>query len=513
MSSLGNLRSRLFIKKSVDGISAEADSHGLRRHLGRMNLLLLGVGCIIGAGIYVMSGNAAANYAGPGVIFSFILAGFACGFTALCYAELASTIPVSGSSYTYCYTAMGEVFAWTLGWLLMLEYGLAASALSVGLSGYVTSLLGQFGLNIPDYLSSATVQSVMGNEGMEFIVTPAFNLVAVVAIFIISMVLIAGIAASAMVNNILVVIKVTVLIGFVLVAFDAVDMANFSPMVPENEGGFRYGWEGVLRASSTLFFAYLGFETVSTAASEAKNPQRDMPFGIIGALIFCTVIYMLVVAVMVGVVPYKELGVPDPIALVVDSLGRPEFAALIKIGAIAGLSSVLLVNAYGQSRISFTMSRDGLLPGIFGKLHKKHKTPYIGTILLGIISAVAAALFPISLLADFVSLGTGLAFSIVCLSTMWLRTNRPNLDRPFRVPLGGVVIKGFWFGYIPCAGIIMCFIMIGPVLFDIIDRAVKGEVIPAAFLSVYMLIGVYIYIAYGFNNSRLSKTIKQENTL
>lgn len=500
---------RLFLRKSVEQIRNESKNSGLNRRLGKMNLLLLGVGCIIGAGVYVMSGNAAANYAGPGVIFSFVFAGLACGFTALCYAELASTLPISGSSYTYCYVSVGEVFAWALGWLLMLEYGLAASALSVGLSGYISSLVAQFGVEIPHYLSSATLQS--DGSLQAFALTSSFNLVAVLSVASVTLVLVAGISASALVNNILVVIKVGVLAGFVLLTFDAVDYQNYSPLIPDNEGGFRYGWEGVLRASSTLFFAYLGFETVSTAASEARDPQRDMPFGIIGALLFCTVIYMLVVSVMVGIVPFRELGVPDPIALVVDRLGKPELAALIKIGAIAGLASVLLVNAYGQSRITFAMSRDGLLPAVFGRLHPRFRTPYLGTIILGIISAFAAGLFPITLLADFVSVGTGLAFSIVCLSMLWLRNTRPDLERPYRVPLGGMTVRGVWIGVVPVAGILLCLTMIAPVVADIAMKAYAGDSIPAIFLGLYGLLGAYFYRSFGYANSALAQQYRPDH--
>ncbi len=499
-----NYRDRLYLRKSVEQIQHESSNHGLKRHLGKYHLLFLGIGCIIGAGIYVMSGNAAANFAGPGVVFSFILAGVACGFTALCYAELASSMPVAGSSYTYCYTAIGEVFAWALGWLLMLEYGLAASALSVGLSGYITSLFAQFGIEIPSFLNSATIQPIAGDIGA-FTFTSGFNLVAVLSIAFVTAVLVKGVSASALVNNFLVIVKVAVLASFVIIAFDAVESDNFYPFIPENEGGFRYGWEGILRASSTLFFAYLGFETVSTAASEARNPQRDMPFGIIGALIFCTSVYILVVFVMIGVVPFRELGVPDPIALVVDRLGKPEFAALIKVGAIAGLASVLLVNAYGQSRITFSMARDGLIPSVFSKIHPDYKTPYLGTIILGTISAIAAGLFPITLLADFVSLGTGLAFSIVCLSTLWLRSTRPELDRPFKVPLGGVWVGRIWLGFVPIMGIILCLVMVGPVILDIVFKALSGDTIPVIFLGAYMACGAYIYASFGYKNSVLSQ--------
>ena len=333
-----------FARKGVEELQADAASHGLRRALGPWHLLLFGIGCILGAGIYVLPGTAAASFAGPAVMVSFVLAGTACALTALCYAELASTMPVSGSSYSYCYASLGEVFAWGLGWILMLEYTLASSTLAVGFSSYLTSLLRSFDIAMPATLATPLV----GSTG-----SFSLNVIAVLAIAAVTAVLCAGVRQSAGVNAFLVVVKVTVIALVIAVGAGAVDPGNWTPFIPPHEGEFAFGWPGILRAASILFFAYLGFETVSTAASEARNPQRDLPIGILGALVVCTVLYLVVAAVLTGVVPYRELGVADPVALAVDRMGRPGIAVFVKVGALMGLASVLLINAYGQSRITF----------------------------------------------------------------------------------------------------------------------------------------------------------------
>jgi len=398
--------SRLFARKSIETLQRQTQQNGMRKVLGPLQLVLLGVGCIVGAGIYVMIGPAAANYAGPGVMLSFLIAGFACALTALCYAELASAVPAAGSSYTYCYAAMGEIYAWTLGWLLMLEYGLAGSLLAVGFAGYLASLLGDFGIHLPAAISTSWLQSSLIDGHPVFRIGGGFNLVAVAALAVIAGVLVIGVSKSAWVNAILVAVKIAVLASFVAIGVGSVDAHHWSPFVPVNEGGFTYGWQGVLRASSILFFAYLGFETVSTAAGETKDPQRAMPIGILGALGASTVIYIIVAAVLTGIVPFRELGVPDPIAVAVDRIGHPGFAVLIKIGALTGLASVLLVNGYGHSRICYAMAEDGLLPRVFARLNPRFRTPWLGCILVCAISAVLAALFPLSILGDFVSIGT-----------------------------------------------------------------------------------------------------------
>src|SRR5256884_6207 len=501
MRSVSHAKSRLFAPESVEARQRDAPTHGLKRTLGPWNLMFLGVGCIIGAGVYVMTGNAAAYFAGPGVILSFVIAGSACALTGLCYAELASAMPVSGSSYTYCYAALGEVFAWTLGWLLMLEYGLAGSTLAVGFSGYFASLLHSFGVIVAPSLVSPTIEVAARSGTWAF--TGSVNLVAVAATAAVTVVLVLGVSESAFVNNILVVVKTLVLAAFVAIGVAAIEPQNWQPLVPANEGGFTYGWQGILRASSILFFAYFGFETVSTAAAEASNPQRDMPFGILGALGISTLVYIIVAAVLTGVVPFRELGVADPIALAADRIGHPKMAVLIKLGALTGLSSVLLVNAYGQSRIAFAIARDGLLPGLFRLVHPRFRTPHAGIIVLGAISGVLAALFPLSVLADLVSLGTGVAFSIVCLSLIWLRSTRPDLHRSFRVPLGGVWVRGVWLGTVPVAAIIMCWLMVVPVAMDIIAHAVRGHTGSAWILGGYLLAGALMYLFYGLRHSRI----------
>ncbi|MDB5433433.1 MAG: amino acid permease-associated region [Caulobacter sp.] len=486
----------LFIRKSVEQVQAESQNHGLKRSLGGFNLVLLGIGCIIGAGIYVMTGNAAANYAGPAVMLSFVVAFFACIFAGLCYAELASTMPVAGSAYTYSYTTLGELFAWVMGWLLVLEYGVAASTVANGWSGNVVSLLANFHIVIPPDLTTSFIQMKDGH----FLMSGGANLLGALGILAVTGLLVLGVSESANVNNVIVLIKVGVLLAFIAMGVGFIHPINWQPFIPPNEGGFKYGVPGIFRAASVIFFAYVGFEAVSTAAAEAKNPKRDMPIGILGSLLVCTIIYMAVAAVLTGVVPFRELGVAAPIALAVDRMGIGWFAVLIKVGAVAGLSSVMLILTYGQTRVFFAMARDGLLPKAFATLHPKFRTPWIGTIILGVVISVAAAMLPIDILGDLVSLGTATAFAIVCISVMWLRSNRPDLERPFTAP-GGIVT--------PILGIFFALVMIAPLIWDIISKAMKGDLIPATLLGGYILLGALIYIGYGYRNSRLGKGLPQ----
>jgi APA family basic amino acid/polyamine antiporter len=495
------------IRKSLEAVRLDAANSGLRRALGPIQLMLIGIGCIIGAGVYVMTGTAAADYAGPAVVLSFVIAGFACGFTGLCYAELSSVLPVSGASYTYAYAALGEVFAWALAWMLMLEFGLASAALAVGFSGYLNSLLADFAIHIPTGMLQSTLVAVPGHGGVHFIVSRSINLVALASLIVVALILARGIRHSAMVNTVLVVVKVSVLIGFVVVGVGHVDTHNWTPFIPPSEGGFRYGVPGIFRAASTLFFAYLGFEAVATAASEARRPQRDVPIGILGALALSTLLYGSVAMIMTGLVPFRSLGVPDPIAVAVQAVGAPVLAIIIKAGALTGLASVLLVNTYGHSRICFAMSSDGMLPRAFSVLHVRFFTPAIGTLIIAGMSGVAAALLPIALLADLVSIGTAFVFTIVAISTMWLRTAHPDLPRPFRVPFGGIWIRGVWVGTVPVLAILFCATMMGPVLMDIVGKAVAGEWIPAAILGGYVLCGILLYAAYGYRHSRLAGTV------
>lgn len=499
------LLSRMLMRKSVEQVQRESETSTLKRTLGPWNLVFLGVGCIIGAGIFVRTGNAAALHAGPAVLLSFLVAGIVCALAGLCYAELSSTLPVSGSAYTYSYTTVGEFAAWIMGGLLLLEYGLAASVVAVGWSGYVVSLLGDYGLVIPPELTGPYGHALMrdgaavlGADGNP--VTTLFNLPAFLVCLLLGGLLIIGVSESAKVNNVIVAIKASVIIAFIIIVgwyviqhLDTLK-ANWDPFIPEPTGKEgEYGWGGIFRAASIVFFAYIGFEAVSTAGQEAKNPKRDMPFGIIGSLLICTVLYILVSIVMTLMVNYKLLNVPDPVAVAVDALGPAWgwFAKIIKIGAIIGLTSVILVLMYGQTRIFYTMARDGLLPRVFSTVHPKFQTPWVNTILVAVLTAVSAAFFDINTLGDMTSVGTLAAFGIVCLSVIWLRTTHPEIPRGFKVPLYPVL---------PALGIIACFALI----FTVENRVL-------VFFGWYVLAAVVLYFLYGLRNSQLQKGLQQHD--
>jgi len=494
----------LFIRKSVDHVRIETIHHGLKRSLGPVDLMLLGVGSTIGAGIYVMTGTAAATFAGPAVLISFVIAGFACAFAALCYAELASTMPVSGSSYTYAYATLGEVAAWTMGWLIVLEYGVAGATVAVGFSGYFVSLVADFGIHIPAALTTPLIHVADAGTG-HVSIGGSVNVIAAAIILLVTVPLLFGVSQSAAVNSIIVAIKAGILLIFVAIGAGAIDPANWVPFIPANEGGFAYGWPGVFRAASVIFFAYIGFETVSTAGAEARNPQRDLPIGILGALTICTLLYIGVAAVLTGVVPFRELGVADPLGVAVEAMHKPWFALVIKLGAVIGLTSVLLVLSYGQSRVFFAMSRDGLMPPLFARLHPRYCTPWGGTIALALGMAIAAAFLPITLLGDLVSLGTAISFAIICFTVIWLRNTHPEIERPFRVPLGGFRVRGVWIGVTPLAGILLCTAMAGPLLFDVVQKISAGNPAPAMLLGGHALAGAAIYLLYGQRHSRLGK--------
>ena len=518
---------RLFLKKSVAQIQKEAAKSELKRSLGPINLMSLGIGAIIGAGIFVLTGQVAAAHSGPAIMLSFVVAGVACGLAGLCYAELASTMPVSGSAYTYAYGTLGEVFAWIMGWLLVLEYGVAASTVAVGWSGYVVSILNDFGLSAslfpaiqypggegPSW-ATPLIQSVVSETGTTFPLTGTFNLVAAVGIASVCGLLVLGVSESAKINNIIVMIKIVVLLTFIAVGIQYINPDNWVPFVPANTSGNfgEFGATGILRGASIIFFAYVGFEAVSTAAAEAKNPAKDVPIGILGALFVCTLIYMAVAAVMTGVVPYLQLASPAPVAVAIDAMGLewanvPLAVApggqlnlisfLIKIGAVTGLTSVMLVLCYGQTRIFYTMARDGLLPKAFAVIHPKFRTPWIGTILLGVLIAIAASFLPITILGDLVSLGTAVAFSIVCLSVIFLRIKHPEMERPFKVP-GGIVTA--------VLGILACLSLAAFNFWPMIQHAMNGNPLPLSILGIYAIVGGIIYAAYGFWNSKLAKGI------
>jgi amino acid transporter len=599
-----SLVGRLFQRKTVDQIQSEYQTSELKRSLGPINLVLLGIGCIIGAGIFVRTGNAAALHAGPAVMLSFVIAGIVCAFAGLCYAELASALPVSGSAYTYSYTTIGEFGAWIMGALLLLEYGLAASVVAVGWSGYAVSLMHDLGILIPAEFTQAagkfvvdqsatfsvvdpqiSLNAVTGtladgsqvqflasskativgayeaalaqydvvNPGVngaytltnsldiklaqdtqailvgvtevldpttgslreladgvavtapagsivqlpaggvapipsELVVPSALNLPAVVVVLAMTALLIVGVSESATVNNIIVFIKVAVIVAFIVVGAFYVNPANWQPFIPEPTGEpGEFGMSGVLRAATIVFFAYIGFEAVSTAAGEAKNPQKDMPFGILGSLLICTILYMATSAVLTGVVSFTKLNVAAPVATAVNAFG-PEWgwlAASIKIGAIAGLTSVVLVLMFGQTRIFYTMSKDGLMPNILASVHKTFKTPWLNTIIVGVVVACAAAFFDINTLGDLTSVGTLAAFAMVCISVIWLRQTRPDLPRGFKTPFYPIT---------PILGILSCIALI---------FQVEAKV---QLFFLYFLVGaVVLYFVYGIWNSKLGK--------
>jgi APA family basic amino acid/polyamine antiporter len=509
----------LFRRKSVTHLQSEAATdQSLKRALGPLNLTTLGIGAIIGAGIFVLTGQAAAKYAGPGIVLSFVLAGMACAFAGLCYAEFAAMIPISGSAYTYGYATLGEFAAWIIGWDLILEYLFAASTVAVGWSGYVVSFLYDLHIHIPPELSaapgthlieipSALAATLKARAGWATIsdslleqiratgmdpaslghATAVFNVPAVLIILIVTTLLVIGIKESATFNNIVVAIKLLVILAFIAIGVAYINPANWHPFVPPATGSGTFGWGGVLRAAGVIFFAYIGFDSVSTAAQEAKRPQRDMPIGILGSLAICTVIYIVVSLVLTGVVSYTRLNVPAPIAVAVDSLGPGVswLAPLVKIGAIAGLSSVILVMMLGQPRIFYTMAKDGLLPAVFTRVHPKYRTPWIAQILTGIVATLIAGLFPIDILGELVSIGTLLAFAIVCAGVFVLRFTDPQIQRPFRVP-------AFWL--IAPLGVGFCaFLMYG----------LPGDTWLR--LIVWMAIGLVIYFTYGVRRSKLAQ--------
>ena len=496
---------RLHLRKTLEQIEAETHSAGLKRSLGALNLTMLGIGSTIGAGIYVMTGTAAANYAGPAILLSFVVACLACVFTALSYGELASTMPVSGSAYTYAYASMGELAAWVVGWLLLLEYGISVAGVAAGFSGYATSLLHDLGVGLPDWYSTSFVQTLPGPHGSTLLqVGHGLNLVGAFASVIVTALLVIGVQESATVNSVIVVLKVSVLLVFVALGISAIHPANWTPFVPPNEGGFRYGVPGIFGAAAGIFFAYGGVVAAAAAAAEAKNPKRDVPIGIIASLAICTVVYLAVAAVMTGVVPYRQLGVADPLAIAVDAMHQPWLALFVKLGAVTGLLSVMLVLQYGQSRIFFTMARDGLLPRVFCVLHPRFRTPWLGTILLGAGIATATALLPIDIISDLVSLGTTTAFGIVCFTVIWQRNACPGLKPPFPVPFGGIRIRGVWIGVVPALGILFALVMAVPLLIDIVRALLEHNPIPALLLLSYVVIGALCYGLYGYKHSRLA---------
>ncbi|MFL5403406.1 MAG: amino acid permease [Gemmatimonadales bacterium] len=490
----------LWATKSVAALRAEAEAtneRSLKRALSALNLTMLGIGAIIGAGIFVLTGLAAALHAGPAVPLSFVVAAIACGLAGLCYAEMASTVPVAGSAYTYSYATMGELAAWIIGWDLILEYAMGAATVGVGWSGYFVSLLDYFGVHLPTVITSAPLRWCTSADVANAVVSCSqpgwnrtgslFNLPAMVIVGLASTILVIGIKESAKVNNLIVILKLAVVLLFIFFGLQYVHPENWHPFIPPNTGHFgEYGWSGIFRGAGLIFFAYIGFDVVSTAAQEAKNPQKDMPKGILGSLVICTILYVLVSLTLTGLVRYDTLNVPHPVAYAIEQVQQLSWLRpFITLGAVLGLGSVVLVMLLGQSRVFYSMSRDGLLGPWAGKVHPKYRTPYLSTIYVGIIVALITGTFPIQILGELVNIGTLLAFVLVCLGVWILRRKRPDLDRPFRTPLVPLV---------PILGVLSCAGLMATLPGDTWLR-----------LLVWLLIGFVIYFTYGRKHSVLQR--------
>src|SRR6478672_10180333 len=462
--------------RSIAELQAEAERPSLRRALGPLNLTALGIGSVIGTGIFVLTGTAASQNAGPALVLSMIVAAVACALAGLCYAELASMIPVAGSAYTYAYASSGELVAWIIGWDLILEYALSASTIAVGWSGYFVSLMHDLGVPLPASLTAARGAMAVAADGT--VCPGVFNLPATAIVLLVTALLVIGIKQSADANTALVVLKVCVLIAFVGLGAAYIKPEHLTPLVPPNTGEFgHFGWSGVMRGAAVMFFAYVGFDAVSTAAQEAKNPQRDMPIGILASLGICTALYIAVAIVLIGIVPYQRLNVADPLAVGIDATGLRWFSPVLKVSALFGLFSTMLVTLLGQTRIFFSMSRDGLLPALFQRVHPSFRTPHISTAVTGSVVAVAAALLPINVLSVLVSMGTLLAFVLVCIGILILRKTSPELERPFRTP---------GLPWVPVLGALVC--------------VVQMLVLPAstwARLVIWLVLGMVVYFAYG----------------
>jgi basic amino acid/polyamine antiporter, APA family len=482
----------LFIKKSVRSLMDEAAEkrHTLQRSLGALNLTTIGIGAIIGAGLFVLTGQAAAEYAGPGIVFSFIFAGIISTFAALCYAEFASLIPISGSAYSYAYVTMGEFPAWIIGWGLTMEYLVSACTVAVGWSGYFSSLLEDFGVVIPKSLANAPfiydLQTGWHLSG-DWINVPAMLIVLLMGYLIA-----VGIKAAASFNNIMVVIKLAVIVLFIACGIAFIQMDNFKPFIPENTGVFgQYGWSGVLRGAGVVFFAFIGFDALSTLTQEAKNPQKDMPKGMLGSLGICTLAYIIVALVLTGLVSYTHLNVADPIAVAVNVLG-PKFLWLrlfVKVAILAGLTSVVLVMMLGQTRIFYTMAHDGLLPKSFGKINDKFRTPFFTTVVVTLIAMLIAGLFPVGILGQLVSMATLMAFAIVCFGVLVLRYKQPALHRPFKTP---------FVPWVPLLGTLAC----------LVQMAVLPSVTWVQLIG-WLFIGCVIYFAYSVKHSKARKQVSR----
>jgi basic amino acid/polyamine antiporter, APA family len=471
--AISEVRMNVFATKPVDALLAEAEGeNNLKRSLSAMSLVALGIGAIVGAGIFTLTGVAAATHAGPAMVYSFAIAALGCLFAGLCYSEFATMIPIAGSAYTYSYATMGELIAWIIGWALVLEYAVGAATVAVSWAATFDSILLSFGVELPRSIVASPFSPQPGGA----------NLLAVAIIFAVSGILIRGISESAKFNDFIVVLKVAVVVFFIGVGYFFINHANYHPFLPANTGKFgAFGWSGVLAGAGQIFFAYIGFDAVSTAAQEARNPKRDMPIGIIGSLAICTVLYILYSLVLTGIVNYKDLNVAAPLAVAVDHMkGLPWVGFLMKLGSLCGLTSVMLVMLLGQSRVFYSMSKDGLLPRLFSEVHPRFRTPWKSNLLLMVFVALGAAFTPIDRLGNLTSIGTLFAFSVVCVGIAIMRKQRPDLPRPFRTPFVPAV---------PIAGVIV----------NLALMAGLGAITWASFL-IWMLLGLGIY--FGFSRKR-----------
>lgn len=460
-------RNSLWRVKPIDLILKQSDEpdQRLRRTLGPFSITLLGIGAIVGTGIFVLTGVAAAKYAGPGLILSFVAAGIVSGLAAICYAEFASTVPIAGSAYTYSYATLGELIAWIIGWDLILEYAVGAAAVSIGWSGYAVDLLkGAFGISLPTALTASPFAGGI------------INLPAFLIILLVTGLLILGTSESSKVNNVIVIVKLAVIVFFLVVGFGHINPANWHPFLPFGVGGIFHG-------ASIIFFAYIGFDQISTSAEEARNPARDLPIGIFLSLLICTILYILVTAVLTGVVRYSQLNVPSPVSHALILLGLNAAGLIIAMGALCGLTTVLIVLLFGQSRIFFSMARDGLLPRFFSTIHPRFRTPYLSSLLVGMVVALVAGFIPIDVVAELTNIGTLAAFVLVAVAILILRRTQPNLHRGFRVPLVPLI---------PLLSIIGSVVLIMSLPWVTLVRFV-----------VWLAIGLVIYFLYSQRSSRL----------